>query len=87
MNQPKVLRFNNDDVKNDIILDKNFLSKTSIKLNYTIGAMEWFDFSTSLCPSGDFNSKGFKSIYDMVHIHIEEEVLGDDWLQILLLHF
>jgi hypothetical protein len=34
INQQKVLVFDNDNVKYDIILDTNFLSKTGIKLNY-----------------------------------------------------
>jgi hypothetical protein len=45
INQQKVLVFDNDDVKYDIILGTNFLSKTGIKLNYSEGNMEWFDCS------------------------------------------
>ncbi len=43
INQQKVLVFGNDNVKYDIILGTNFLSKTRIKLNYSEGNMEWFD--------------------------------------------
>jgi hypothetical protein len=39
-NQQKVLVFDNDNVKYDIILGTNFLSKTGIKLNYSEGNME-----------------------------------------------
>jgi hypothetical protein len=35
INQQKVLVFDNDNVKYDIILGTNFLSKTGIKLNYS----------------------------------------------------
>jgi hypothetical protein len=40
INQQKVLVFDNDSVKYDIILGTNFLSKTGIKLNYSEGNME-----------------------------------------------
>jgi hypothetical protein len=43
INQQKVLVFDNDNVKYDIILSTNFLSKTGIKLNYSEENMEWFD--------------------------------------------
>jgi hypothetical protein len=37
INQQKVLVFDNDNVKYDIILGRYFLSKTGIKLNYSEG--------------------------------------------------
>jgi hypothetical protein len=40
INQQKVLVFDNDNVKYDIILGTNFLPKTGIKLNYSEGNME-----------------------------------------------
>jgi hypothetical protein len=39
INQEKVLVFDNKNVKYDIILGTNFLSKTGIKLNYSEGNM------------------------------------------------
>jgi hypothetical protein len=56
INQQKVLVFDNNNVKYDIILG-NFLSKTGIKLNYSEGNMEWFDCSIPLCPPGGLDSK------------------------------
>ncbi len=50
INQQKVLVFDNDNVKYNIILGTNFLSKTRIKLNYSEGNMEWSDCSIPLCP-------------------------------------
>ncbi len=52
INQQKVLVFDNDNVKYNIILGTNFLSKTGIKLNYSEGNLEWFDCSIPLCPPG-----------------------------------
>ncbi len=57
INQQKVLVFDNDNVKYDIILGTNFLSKTGIKLNYSEGNMEWFDCSIPLRPPGGLDSK------------------------------
>jgi hypothetical protein len=52
INQHNVYMFDNDNVKYNIILGPNFLSKTRIKLNYSEGNMEWFDCSIPLCPPG-----------------------------------
>ncbi len=40
INLQKVLVFDNDNFKYDIILGTNFLSKTGIKLNYSEGNMD-----------------------------------------------
>jgi hypothetical protein len=45
INQEQVLVFDNNNVKYNIILGTNFLSKTGIKSNYSYGNMEWFDCS------------------------------------------
>ena len=57
INQQKVIVFDNNYVKYDIILGTNFLSKTGIKLNYSVGNMEYFDCSIPLCPPGGLDSK------------------------------
>jgi hypothetical protein len=57
INQQKVLVFDNNNVKYDIILGTNFLSKTGIKLNYSEGNMEWFDCSIPLRPPGGLDLK------------------------------
>ncbi len=64
INQQKVLVFDNDSVKYDIIL----CSKTGIKLNYSEGNMEWFDCSIQLCPPEGLDSKEFDAMEDMFHI-------------------
>jgi hypothetical protein len=40
INQQKVLVFDNDNIKYNIILGTHFLSKTGLKLNYSKGNME-----------------------------------------------
>jgi hypothetical protein len=81
INQQKVLVFDNDNVKYDIILGTNFLSKTGIKLNYSEGNMEWFDCSIPLCPPGGLDSKEFGAMEDMFHIQVEDKIFGEDWLE------
>jgi hypothetical protein len=80
INQHKVFVFDNDNVKYNIILGTNFLSKTGIKY-YSEGNMEWFDCSIPLCPPGGSNSKVFDAMEDMFHIQVEDELFGEDLLK------
>jgi hypothetical protein len=81
INQQKVIVFDNNNVKYDIILGTNFLSMTGIKLNYSEGNLEWFDCSIPLCPPGGLDSKEFGAMEDMFHIQVEDEIFGEDWLE------
>jgi hypothetical protein len=81
INQQKVLVFDNDNTKYNIILGTNFLSKTGIKLNYSDENMEWFDCSIPLCPPGGLDSKEFNAMEDMFHIQVEDKIFGEDWLE------
>jgi hypothetical protein len=76
INQQKTLVFDNDNVKYNIILGTNFLSKTGIKLNYSDGNIEWFDCSIPLCPPGGLDSKKFGAMEDMFHIQVKDEIIG-----------
>jgi hypothetical protein len=78
INQQKVLVFDNDNVKYDIILGTNFLSKTGIRLNYSEGNMEWFDCSIPLRPPGGLDSKEFDAMEDMFHIQVEDKIFGEN---------
>jgi hypothetical protein len=79
--QQKVLVFDSDNFKYNIILGTNFHSKTGIKLSYSDGNMEWFDCSIPLCPPGDLNLKEFDAMEDMIHIQVKDEIFGEDWLK------
>ncbi len=81
INQQKVLVFDNDNAKYNIILGTNFLSKTGIKLNYSEGNMEQFDFSIPFYPPGGLDSKEFDAMEDMFHIQVEDKIVGEDWLE------
>jgi hypothetical protein len=73
--------FNNDNVKCNIILVTNFLSKTGIKLNYSEGNMKWFDCSIPLCPPGGLDLYEFDAMEDMFYIQVKDELFGEDWLE------
>jgi hypothetical protein len=81
INQQKVLVFDNDNVKYNIILGTNFLSKNGIMLNYSEGNMEWFNYSIPLCPPGGLDSKEFDLMEDMFHIQVKDKIFGEDWLE------
>jgi hypothetical protein len=81
INQQKVLVFDNDNAKYDIILGTNLLSETGIKLNYSEENMEWFDCSIPLCPPGGLESTEFDAMEDMFHIQVEDELFGEDWMK------
>jgi hypothetical protein len=81
INQQKVLVFDNNNVKYNIILGTNFLSKTGMKLNYSEGNMEWFDCSIPLRLPGGLDSKEFNAMEDMFHIQVKDEIFGEDWLE------
>ncbi len=81
INQQKVLVFDNDNIKYDIILGTNFLSKAGIKLNYSEGNMEWFDCSILLCLPGGLDSKEFDTMEDMFHIQVKDKIFGEDLLE------
>ncbi len=65
INQQKEFVFDNDNVKYDIILGTNFLSKTGIKLNYSEGNMEWFHCSIPLFPPRGLDLKEFDAMEDI----------------------
>jgi hypothetical protein len=70
--------FDNNNVKYNIILGTNFLSKTGIKLNYSEGNMEWFDWSIPLRPPGGLDSKEFNAMEGMFHIQVKDEIFGEE---------
>ncbi len=73
--------FDNNNVKYNIILVINLLSKTRIKLNYSKGKIEWFDCSIPLRPPGVLTSKEFDAMEDMFHFQVEDKIFGEDWLE------
>jgi hypothetical protein len=81
INQHKILVFDNDNVKYNIILSTNLLSKTGFKWNYSEGNIEWFDYSIPLCPPEGLDSNKFDNMEDMFHIQVKNKLFGEDWLK------
>ncbi len=44
--------------------------------------MSWFDCSIPLCPPGGLDSKEFDAMEDMFLIQVEDEIFGEDWLEL-----
>ena len=78
INQQKLLVFDNNNIKYDIILGTNFLSKTRINFNYSEGNIEWFDCSIPLHPPGGLDSNKFDAMEDMSHIQVKDKIFGED---------
>ncbi len=81
VNQQKVLVFDSDNLKYDIILSTNLLSKTGFKSNYSEGNMEWFDYSIPLRPPGGLDSNKFDSMEDVFCIQVKNDLFGEGWLK------
>ncbi len=73
------IAFDNHNVKYEIILGTNFLTKEGIKLNYSDGKMEWFDCSILLYSPVSLNSPDFDATEVMFFIHMKDNHLGKDW--------
>lgn len=42
--------------------------------------MEWIDCLVPLPPPGGYNSKEFDVMEDISHIHVKDELIGNNWL-------
>jgi hypothetical protein len=78
INQEKVLVFDKDNVKYDIILSTNLLSNTGFKWNYSEGRLEWFDESIPLRPPGGLDSNKFNAMEHMFQIQVKDKIFGED---------
>jgi hypothetical protein len=79
--QQRALIFDSNTCKYDIILGTNFLSKTGIKLDYDEGNMVWYDCVLPMRPHCGLTSNDFNDMEDQYYIQVEEDLLGEDWLQ------
>ncbi len=83
INHQQVLVFDNDNVKYDIILSTNLLSKTGFKLNYSEGKQEWFDFWLvhPFLPTWRLGFEQISCHGDMFNIQVKDKLFGEDWLK------
>jgi hypothetical protein len=72
------LVFDNKNVKYNITLGTNLLSKTGFKSNCSEENMEWFDYSIPLCPPGGLDSKKFNALECMFNIQVKDKLFGED---------
>jgi len=72
--------FDNDNVKYNIILGTNDLSKATLKLIYSEGKMDWCDCPIPLHPPGGLDSRDLHTMEDMFFIQAEGVLLNEDWL-------
>ena len=79
VNEQDALVFDNDGCKYDIIFGTNFLSKVGIKLDYDTGQMQWFDNILPMRPH-QLTSSDFITMEDQYFIQLEDEILGEEWL-------
>jgi hypothetical protein len=56
-------------------------TRTGIKLYYSKGNMEWFDYSILLRPPSGLDSKEFDAMDNMFHIQFKDKLFGEDWLK------
>ena len=81
ISQQRALIFDNDNCKYDMILGTNFLTKAGIKLDYDTGNMIWYDSTLPMRPSYGLTSEDFDAMEDQYFIQLEDEILGEDWLE------
>ena len=77
--QQKALVFDTE-CRYDIILGTDFLSKAGISINYDTGFMEWYENIIPLRDPISLNAETFDDMEDSLFIQIEDELLGEDWL-------
>jgi hypothetical protein len=78
INQQKVLVFDNNNVKYDIILSTNLLSKNGFKSNYSEGKLERLISPSNFVNLEVWNSNKFDAVEDMFHIQVKDELFGED---------
>jgi hypothetical protein len=78
LDQQKVLIFDADFCKYDVILGADFLSKTGIDVTYSTGIIEWFDNELPLHDTHYLQSKDFLAVAETIEIQLEYDFFGMD---------
>ena len=65
----------------DIIFGSDFLTKVGMKINYEEKVVEWYDSKLPLRNPKALENEDFKEMEDSLCVQVEDELLGDDWLQ------
>ncbi len=79
--EQRALVFDNPSITYDIILGTDFLAKVGMKLDYQKNRMEWLDCILPMRPPRGLNSDDFNTMVDQWYVQVEDDILGEDWLQ------
>ena len=82
ISQQKALVFDNNNCRYDMILGTNFISKIGIKLDYNQGELLWYDSMLPMRPRRGLMSEDFDHMENYYFIQHEDELLGQDWLEL-----
>ena len=79
IDQHKALVFDRE-IRYDLILGADFLTKTGIDLRYSSGTIEWFDSELPMRDPKYLDSSNYLAMAEAPEVHCEEEALfGKDW--------
>ena len=65
----------------DIIFGSDFLTKVGMKINYEDKVVECYDSKLPLRNPKALEHEDFKEMEDSLYAQVEDELLGEDWLQ------
>ena len=79
VDQHKALVFDGD-IRYDLILGADFLTKSGIDIKYSSGTIEWFDSELPMRDPSCLDSHAYLAMAEALEVHREEEALfGRDW--------
>ena len=64
----------------DVILGSDFLTKTGIDIQYSTRTMEWFENILPMRDPRSIDEEEFWTMADAFNVQLEEDFLGEDWL-------
>jgi hypothetical protein len=77
--QHKALVFDGD-IRYDLILGADFLTKSGIDIKYSSGTIEWFDSELPIRDQKHLDNNDYLAMAEALEVHREEEQLfGRDW--------
>jgi hypothetical protein len=79
-----VLVFDNDNIKYNIILSANLLSKTGFKSNWSERTWNGLITPSHFVHLEELDSNKFDVMKRMLHIQLKDEIFGEDWLKSLV---
>ena len=79
IDQHKALVFDGE-IRYDLILGADFLTKTGIDIRYSSGTIEWFDSELPMQDPSHLDNNDYLAMAEALEVHREEEqIFGRDW--------